>query len=212
MVDYENEDYVYKCGLGVGGCWWHAHAMVEISSDGTQSDTSPAVAIPPAVGGDPVPSSTPGSHAPGEPPSQEERQPIGRPWTTALFDCGENQTYAVLTAFCPCVTFGQIAEILDEGQTSCTLGSFMYILLVPALCTCWILGAHYRQQLRKKYNLISSPAQDRTLHLFCPCCSLCQEFRELHNRGLDPSQGWMGYLAKQQETRTLPPDEQSMDK
>ncbi|CAD5171920.1 protein PLANT CADMIUM RESISTANCE 8-like [Musa acuminata AAA Group] len=186
--------------------------MVEVSSDGTQSDTSPAVTIPPVIGRELVPSSTPGSHAPDEPPSQEEQKLIGRPWTTALFDCGDNQTNAVLTAFCPCVTFGQIAEILDEGQTSCTLGSFMYILLVPALCTCWILGAYYRQQLRKKYNLISSPAHDRTLHLFCPCCSLCQEFRELHNRGLDPSQGWLGYLAKQQETRTLPPDGQSMDK
>ncbi|THU67465.1 hypothetical protein C4D60_Mb05t24900 [Musa balbisiana] len=73
--------------------------MVEISSDGTQSETSPAVTIPPVIGRDLVPSSTPRSHAPDEPPSQEEQKLIGRPWTTALFDCGDNQTNGFLLFF-----------------------------------------------------------------------------------------------------------------
>ncbi|GMN37196.1 hypothetical protein TIFTF001_006628 [Ficus carica] len=47
-------------------------------------------------------------------------QPLGRPWSTGLFDCHENQTNAVMTAFLPCVTFGQIAEVLDGGE----MGSF----------------------------------------------------------------------------------------
>lgn len=65
----------------------------------------------------------------------------------------------------------------------------MYLLMAPALCTCWILGAQYRHQLRTKYNLVQAPAEDWVLHLFCPCCALCQEYRELQNRGIDPSLG-----------------------
>ncbi|KAG6485249.1 protein PLANT CADMIUM RESISTANCE 8-like [Zingiber officinale] len=145
-------------------------------------------------------------------PNHQEHPGIGRPWTTGLFDCGRNETNAMLTAYCPCVTFGQVAEVLDEGKTRCAVASFMYLLMSPALCTCWILGAHYRHQLRTKYNLVQAPAEDWVLHLFCPCCALCQEYRELQNRGIDPSLGWMGYLAQQQETKTAAPESQSMDK
>ncbi|WOK94325.1 hypothetical protein Cni_G03027 [Canna indica] len=164
---------------------------------------------PPPVAGDPSPP-PPATSAENH---HREHLDIGKPWTTGLFDCGRNETTNVtLTTCCPCVTFGQIAEILDEGNTRCTVASLMYALLVPALCTCWILGANNRQQLRQKYNLVQAPAEDCILHFFCPCCALCQEFRELQNRGIDPSLGWMGYLAQQQETKTVPPDGQSMDK
>ncbi|KAK8958193.1 Protein PLANT CADMIUM RESISTANCE 8 [Platanthera guangdongensis] len=116
-----------------------------------------------------------------------------------------------MTALFPCVTFGQIAEMVDEGQTSCTSGSFMFILLAPVLCGCWILASSYRKKLRKKYSLVQAPAEDWILHLFCPFCTLCQEFRELKCRGLDPALGWMGYLAKQhEETLTIPPKSQVM--
>ncbi|KAK8970252.1 Protein PLANT CADMIUM RESISTANCE 8 [Platanthera guangdongensis] len=135
---------------------------------------------------------------------------VGEPWSTGLYDCHLNQTNAIMTAFFPCVTFGQIAEILDEGGTSCTLGSFMYILMVPALLTCWIMGSNYRKKLRSRYNLVEAPSEDRTLHLFCSCCALCQEFRELQYRGIDPSLGWMGYLARQQGVATAPPENQFM--
>ncbi|XP_038985014.1 protein PLANT CADMIUM RESISTANCE 7-like [Phoenix dactylifera] len=135
---------------------------------------------------------------------------VGKPWTSGLFDCDQNSTNAVLTAFFPCVTFGQIAEILDEGQTSCTLGSFMHGLLLPVLA-CSILGTSYRQKLRLKYNLVQAPAEDWSVHLFCPCCALCQEYRELQNRGIDPSIGWMGYLAQQQEASMVPPAVHSMN-
>ncbi|KAK8963286.1 Protein PLANT CADMIUM RESISTANCE 8 [Platanthera guangdongensis] len=117
-----------------------------------------------------------------------------------------------MTAFFPCVTFGQNAEILDEGGTSCTLGSFMYILMVPALLSCWFIGSNYRKKLRNQYNLVQAPAEDWTVHLFCPCCALCQEFRELQHRGIDPSLGWMGYLAQQQASASIPPEGQFMRK
>ncbi|KAL0924338.1 hypothetical protein M5K25_005154 [Dendrobium thyrsiflorum] len=146
------------------------------------------------------------------PPGRRQRMAqIGRPWTSTIYDCGLDGTNATMTALCPCVTFGHIAEIVDEGQTSCTLGSLMYMLLVPALCSCWIVGSIYRKKLRKKYSLVQAPAEDCILHFFCPFCSLCQEFRELKSRGIDPALGWMGYLATQhEETLTIPPKSQMM--
>ncbi|KAL3511773.1 hypothetical protein ACH5RR_024490 [Cinchona calisaya] len=143
---------------------------------------------------------------------------LGSPWSTQLFDCHQDQTNAVMTACCPCVTFGQIAEVLDQGELTGPLGSFIYLLMMPALCSQWIMGSKYRRKLRDKYGLVEAPYQDVVSHIFCSCCSLCQEFRELRNRGLDPALGWNGILAKQQGVQygypqgTNPPSVQSMSK
>ena len=61
--------------------------------------------------------------------------------------------------------------------------------MMPALCTQWIMGSKYRTKLRKKYDLVEAPHTDVISHIFCPCCSLCQEFRELKIRELDPALG-----------------------
>ncbi|KAK9098940.1 hypothetical protein Syun_025985 [Stephania yunnanensis] len=144
---------------------------------------------------------------------------VGEPWTSGLFDCHEDQTNAVMTAFLPCVTFGQIAEVLDEGEMTCPLGSFIYLLMMPALCSQWIMGSKYRNKLRRNYNLVEAPYEDWASALFCPCCSLCQEFRELKSRGIDPALGWNGYLAQQQAAQRkyqaevmTPPLNQNMSK
>lgn len=136
---------------------------------------------------------------------------VGSPWSTGLFDCHEDQTNAVMTAFFPCVTFGQITEVLDAGELSCPLGSFIYLLMMPALCSQWVMGSKYRAKLRRRYGLVEAPYQDVVSHIFCSCCSLCQEFRELRNRGLDPALGWNGILAQQQGIN-IPPTVQSMSK
>lgn len=73
--------------------------------------------------------------------------------------------------------------------TGCALGSFMYLLMGPALCSQWIIGSTYRTRLRTRFTLVQAPTQDWVAHLFCPYCALCQEFRELRNRGIDPSLG-----------------------
>ncbi|KAF9616475.1 hypothetical protein IFM89_029772 [Coptis chinensis] len=131
------------------------------------------------------------------PGNEMAQNQIGEPWKTGLFDCQLNQNNAIMTAFLPCVTHGQIAEILDGGETTCPLGSFIYLLMMPALCSQWIMGSKYRTKLRKKYNLVEAPYEDCASHVLCPCCSLCQEFRELQSRGLDPTLGWNGILAQQ---------------
>ncbi|CAH9132287.1 unnamed protein product [Cuscuta epithymum] len=133
-------------------------------------------------------------HKPGQPPS------IGVPWSTGLFDCHEDQAIAFMTAILPCVTFGQISEILENGEMKCALGSFIYLLLMmPVFCFQWIMGSKYRTKLRQRFNLVEAPYSDIVSHIFCSCCSLCQEFRELRNRGFDPAKGWDGLLAEQQQ-------------
>uniref|UniRef100_A0A803LES3 Uncharacterized protein n=1 Tax=Chenopodium quinoa TaxID=63459 RepID=A0A803LES3_CHEQI len=116
---------------------------------------------------------------------------IGNPWTTGLFNCHEDWTNAS------------------------PWGSFIYLLMMPALCSQWIMGSKYRKKLRKKYDLVEAPYTDKVSHIFCLCCSLCQDYRELKNRGLDPSLGILaqqkGKQAEDQPTET-PPAKQEMVK
>ncbi|CAA7043862.1 unnamed protein product [Microthlaspi erraticum] len=142
---------------------------------------------------------------------------VGSPWRTGLFDCQEDQTNAVITAFLPCVTFGQIAEVMDEGELTCPLGGFIYLLMMPALCSQWVMGSKYREKIRRKFNLVEAPYSDCVTHVLCPCCSLCQEYRELKARSLDPSLGWNGILAQRQgqyegEAPSFAPPNQYMSK
>lgn len=73
-------------------------------------------------------------------------------------------------------------------NTACMMGSLIY-LLSGALCAQAVIGSKYRTKLRNRYGLVEAPYQDFISHLVCPCCSLCQEFRELKSRGLDPDLG-----------------------
>jgi hypothetical protein len=47
----------------------------------------------------------------------------------------------------------------------------------------------YRSRLRGQYALKEKPCADCCVHWFCEPCALCQEYRELKNRGYDMSIG-----------------------
>ena len=47
----------------------------------------------------------------------------------------------------------------------------------------------YRAKLRAHYSLPPKPGPDICVHCCCFFCALCQEYRELKNRGLDPEGG-----------------------
>ncbi|KAF3789509.1 hypothetical protein EJ110_NYTH18148 [Nymphaea thermarum] len=53
----------------------------------------------------------------------------------------------------------------------------------------FILSCTYRTRLRERFNLPEDPFPDLLTHLLCEPCALCQEYRELRYRGLDPSIG-----------------------
>ncbi|KAK6242350.1 hypothetical protein SCA6_007739 [Theobroma cacao] len=50
------------------------------------------------------------------------------PWSSGLCDCFSDWKNCCITCWCPCVTFGQIAEIVDKGSSSGDLGSVVNVL------------------------------------------------------------------------------------
>ncbi|KAK1267170.1 Protein PLANT CADMIUM RESISTANCE 6 [Acorus gramineus] len=135
-------------------------------------------------------------------------------WTTGLFDCMDDPTNALMTALFPCMTFGQIAEIIDGGHTSCGTSGMMYGCIACLVALPCLISCGYRTKLRAKYDLLEVPAPDWLTHFLCECCALCQEYRELRNRGLDPALGWYGNMMRnqnmQQGVATVPPMNQTM--
>ncbi|KAF6156218.1 hypothetical protein GIB67_030221 [Kingdonia uniflora] len=93
-----------------------------------------------------------------------------------------------ITCWLPCITFGRIAEVLDEGRSSCGAQGCIYGLLMLISCNC-LYSCTYRSKLRAKFGLPSSGCCDFCVHCCCESCALCQLHEELKNRGLDPSIG-----------------------
>ncbi|KAH9294320.1 hypothetical protein KI387_040478, partial [Taxus chinensis] len=107
-------------------------------------------------------------------------------WSTGLCDCAHDSSSCCLTCFCPCVTFGRVAEIVDQGRTTCCTHAIVYSLLWAIGVGC-LYSCQYRAKLRAQYNLPAQPCGDCCVHFCCTCCALSQEHRELHHRGLNPS-------------------------
>nr|GEV38409.1 protein plant cadmium resistance 2-like [Tanacetum cinerariifolium] len=151
-------------------------------------------------------------------------------WSTGLCGCGDDVSNCCITCWCPCITFGQIAEITDEGAkyTSCGVHGTLYTVIseitdkgakytscgvhgtlytVIALFTgCqWLYSCMYRSKMRQQYMLMEEPCNDCILHCCCERCALCQEYRELKHRGFDMSLGWDGNMARQNQGVVTPP-------
>ncbi|KAB1212639.1 Protein PLANT CADMIUM RESISTANCE 9, partial [Morella rubra] len=110
-----------------------------------------------------------------------------------------------LTFWCPCVTFGRIAEITDRGDTSCFLGGLIYLVISRVRCQC-LYTRIFRSKLRGFYSLPEDPCGDCCVHCWCGPCALCQEYRELTARGMEPANGWMANADKMNAAApTTPP-------
>ncbi|XP_048136582.1 protein PLANT CADMIUM RESISTANCE 3-like [Rhodamnia argentea] len=118
-----------------------------------------------------------------------------RKWTTGLCGCCEDPSNCIVTCCCPCVTFGQNAEIIDEGATSCFVGGLVYYFVTFSGIGC-LYTCTYREKLRYAHSLQEDPCADCLVHWCCFRCALCQEYRELKNRGFDPSIGWAANAEK----------------
>ncbi|KAI3735821.1 hypothetical protein L6452_15341 [Arctium lappa] len=120
-------------------------------------------------------------------------------WSTGLLDCMDDPENAIMTFCFPCVTFGQIAEIVDNGQTSCATSGLIYSLIAAFIGIPCIMSCSYRTKIRSRYGLMETPAPDWAVHFFCEYCALCQEYRELKSNGMDPAIGWQGNMSRNQE-------------
>uniref|UniRef100_A0A7N0VEK9 Uncharacterized protein n=1 Tax=Kalanchoe fedtschenkoi TaxID=63787 RepID=A0A7N0VEK9_KALFE len=116
-------------------------------------------------------------------------------WTTSLCGCFEDCGNCCMTFCCPCVTFGRNAEIIDQGATTCCGGCCVFAILAEVGCAC-LYSCSYRSKLRQQYSLPDQPCGDCCVHFLCGPCALCQEHRELRNRGFDPSAGWASHAHK----------------
>ncbi|KAL3501927.1 hypothetical protein ACH5RR_036376 [Cinchona calisaya] len=126
-------------------------------------------------------------------------------WSTGLFGCLSDISVYCLTCFCPCVAFGRIAEIIDRGATSCGTSGAIYVGICHFLCCVWIYTMCYRTKMRKQYNLPQSPCPDCCAHCLCHKHALCQEYRELENRGFDLSIGWQANIEKMNAVMMVAP-------
>ncbi|GLJ49696.1 hypothetical protein SUGI_1054710 [Cryptomeria japonica] len=169
-----------------------------------QASSTPLYPAPPQhiATGYPPPFQNPPQYVHPPPPHSYPQQhgPL-RPteWSSGLCGCSEDTSNCCLTCWCPCITFGQIAEIVDEGSPPCALSGGIYAALCFFTgCGC-CYSCLYRNKMRAKYNLSESPCTDCLVHCFCDSCALCQEYRELKHRGYHPALGWRG---QQQEMGT----------
>ncbi|XP_010527531.1 PREDICTED: protein PLANT CADMIUM RESISTANCE 12 [Tarenaya hassleriana] len=125
-------------------------------------------------------------------------------WTTGLCDCHEDPQICFQTAVLPCITFGQNSEIVSRGTIPWSNSSSIHMVLSLVGCCC-IYGFPNRTRLREHLSLPEEPCRDCLLHIFCTHCALCQESRELKNRGADPSIGWQANIEKWSEEKITPP-------
>ncbi|KAK1425731.1 hypothetical protein QVD17_21086 [Tagetes erecta] len=127
-----------------------------------------------------------------------------RQWSTGLCDCCLDCSSCCLTCWCPCISFGRIAEIVNKGTTSCCVHGCLYTILCLTGCQC-IYSCMYRSTLRRQYLLPDQPCNDCCVHCCCGYCALCQEYRELKHRGFEPSLGWQGNLLRRNQGVVMPP-------
>ncbi|KAE8782704.1 Cell number regulator 10 [Hordeum vulgare] len=139
------------------------------------------------------------------------------PWSTGLFDCAEDHGVCLLGWCCPCIVVGRVAEILDKGATSSGSAACLYVVIgVLTAWECqWIYSCVNRTKMRAQYGLQENPCPDCCVHFWLESCAICQEYRELRNRGFVMDIGWEANLElqKQQgrvEGSTVPPAMQHM--
>ncbi|XP_030529204.1 protein PLANT CADMIUM RESISTANCE 2-like [Rhodamnia argentea] len=151
---------------------------------------------PPPADGIPVQPDYYGAPNNPQPAAGLHARPINNvPWSSGLFHCFEDLPTCCLSFWCPCVTFGRIAEIVDNGTVSCAVHGALYALInMLTGCGC-CYSCLYRTKMRQQYQLREDPCADCLVHFCCECCALTQEYRELERRGFDMSLGWHGNTA-----------------
>ncbi|OMO74072.1 hypothetical protein CCACVL1_16951 [Corchorus capsularis] len=130
--------------------------------------------------------------------------PVTGQWTSGLCHCFDDPVNCGITCVCPCITFGQITEIVNRGSKSCVSRGFLYGLLTVTGFACFY-SCFYRSKLRGQYDLPEEPCTDCLVHFCCPGCALCQEYRELKYRGFDMGIGWEANMDRQKRGVTTAP-------
>ncbi|CAG9460367.1 unnamed protein product [Pedinophyceae sp. YPF-701] len=126
--------------------------------------------------------------------------PMGQ-WTTGLCGCFEDCPTMCYTLEVPCCVFGETANIVLEDKGAC--GCACYYCLCSYIGLCCIAHIPVRQRLKEKFGIPASGG-DCFVTTFCCLCAICQEARELKNRGITRP-GMIGARA----TTTAPQQQQA---
>ncbi|KAM6562085.1 hypothetical protein CsatB_022083 [Cannabis sativa] len=127
------------------------------------------------------------------------------PWSTGLCDCFSSFNTCCLTCWCPCVTFGRVAEIIDKGSISCGASGSLYTLISLVTGLGCLYSCCYRSKMRDQLGLKGNSCQDCLTHSFCEFCALCQMYTELQNRGYNMKLGWQGVVEENNQPKTKGP-------
>jgi Cys-rich protein (TIGR01571 family) len=111
---------------------------------------------------------------------------------TCCTDCltGQDCNLCCSTCCFPCITFGRNAEMIDHGAISWTTAASFCVLIEVFTGFAFVYSCTYRDKLRRMFGLREDPCCDICVHCCCLPCALCQEYKELRSRGLDPMRGW----------------------
>ncbi|XP_073156068.1 protein PLANT CADMIUM RESISTANCE 2-like [Henckelia pumila] len=164
----------------------------KFSGNTASEDTAPPISSPAAF------YSEKDSHPPPPPKPKV-------PWSTGLFDCFSDVENCCVTCWCPCITFGRIAEIVDKGSSSCGQSGALYTVIACVTLCPFFYSCFYRSKMRQNYSLHESPCGDCLVHCFCENCALCQEYRELKSRGYNMTIGWHGNVEKHNREAVMAP-------
>ncbi len=100
-----------------------------------------------------------------------------RQWSSNLCDCCIDSSSCLYAFTCPCMAFSKISNHIRE-ENNCCSGSGRCICCCIMPCSVFITSP-YRKQFRVKYNLPAKPCNDCCVSLWCPCCSISQQLREI---------------------------------
>ncbi|KAG8500342.1 hypothetical protein CXB51_003647 [Gossypium anomalum] len=97
-----------------------------------------------------------------------------------------------------------LCHCFDDPVNSCVSRGFLFGMLAMVGAACFY-SCFYRSKLRGQYDLPEEPCTDCLVHFCCAACALCQEYRELKNRGFDMGIGWEANMDRQKRGVTMAP-------
>ncbi|CAF1376968.1 unnamed protein product [Didymodactylos carnosus] len=114
-----------------------------------------------------------------------------------LFGCCNNTAICCYGCFCTACLFAQNAKQIDESAPCpqcCAYCALSFCWL------CWVVHKPKRELLRKRYQLVE---QQTDLFATCCCgpCAVCQEAKEIKDRGLPTAQAIV--ITGQPSTRVM---------
>ncbi|GJP56484.1 hypothetical protein CLOM_g15551 [Closterium sp. NIES-68] len=153
----------------------------------------------------PVPAGYPAPAPTVPPPVQFNAVPMGA-WSTGCCACFDDMEACCCAFWCPCVSFGRVAEIVTDGNVAMEEACALWALVAFCIGAGCVYSFGFRTKLRAKYNLPGDTINDLLLHWCCGCCSFSQEYRELKNRGWIPSDGYKANITRfQMGNSGMPP-------